>query len=65
MPFIYASSASVYGGGSVFREEREFEAPLNVYGLFKFLFDQAVRPRLADADSQIAGFRYFQRLWPA
>src|SRR3982750_579881 len=28
--FIYASSASVYGGGRVFSEQREHEAPLNV-----------------------------------
>ena len=41
VPLIYASSASVYGGGSVFREQRECEAPLNVYGYSKFLFDQA------------------------
>jgi ADP-L-glycero-D-manno-heptose 6-epimerase len=64
VPFIYASSASVYGGGSVFREEREFEAPLNVYGYSKFLFDQAVRPRLDSAESQIAGFRYFNVYGP-
>jgi ADP-L-glycero-D-manno-heptose 6-epimerase len=62
--FIYASSASVYGGGSVFREEREFEAPLNVYGYSKFQFDQAVRLRLSDAGSQIAGFRYFNVYGP-
>jgi len=36
VPFLYASSASVYGGGSVFREERAFEAPLNIYGYSKF-----------------------------
>lgn len=63
VPFIYASSASVYGGGEVFKEERQHEAPLNVYGYSKFLFDQAVRARVgnnfADAPSQIAGFRYF------
>ncbi|MDO8786445.1 MAG: NAD-dependent epimerase/dehydratase family protein, partial [Sulfuritalea sp.] len=59
IPLLYASSASVYGGGSVFREEREYEAPLNVYGYSKFLFDQIVRHRLASADSQVAGFRYF------
>ncbi len=64
VPFIYASSASVYGGGSVFREEREFEAPLNVYGYSKFLFDQAVRPRLAEASAQIVGFRYFNVYGP-
>lgn len=59
IPFIYASSAAVYGGGRVFREERAFEAPLNVYGYSKFLFDQVVRRRFADAGAQIAGFRYF------
>jgi ADP-L-glycero-D-manno-heptose 6-epimerase len=59
VPLIYASSASVYGAGSVFREEREFESPLNVYGYSKFLFDQAVRLRLSEAGAQVAGFRYF------
>src|SRR6266571_2174626 len=34
-------------------------APLNIYGYSKFLFDQAVRRRLGEAGSQIAGFRYF------
>jgi ADP-L-glycero-D-manno-heptose 6-epimerase len=59
VPFIYASSAAVYGGSATFREERKYEAPLNVYGYSKFLFDQAVRRRLPEAASQIAGFRYF------
>ena len=59
VPFLYASSAAVYGAGRVFRESRECEAPLNVYGYSKFLFDQVVRRRLADASAQIAGFRYF------
>src|SRR5512135_25678 len=49
IPYLYASSASVYGAGSVFREERAFEAPLNVYGYSKFLFDQVVRRRLPEA----------------
>ena len=64
IPLLYASSASVYGGGDVFREERELEAPLNVYGYSKFLFDQVVRRRLTSADSQIAGFRYFNVYGP-
>lgn len=64
IPFIYASSASVYGGGRTFRESREFEAPLNIYGYSKFLFDQVVRQRLDDADGQIAGFRYFNVYGP-
>jgi len=59
VPLLYASSASVYGSGKVFREARECEGPLNIYGYSKFLFDQVVRRRLRDADSQIAGFRYF------
>ena len=59
IPFIYASSASVYGGGSVFREDREHEAPLNVYGYSKFLMDQYVRRMFDKRTAQIAGFRYF------
>jgi ADP-L-glycero-D-manno-heptose 6-epimerase len=63
VPFLYASSAAVYGGGTTFREERQYESPLNVYGYSKVLFDQAVRARVGNdfeqAPSQIAGFRYF------
>lgn len=62
--FIYASSASVYGGGSIFEEKREHEEPLNVYGYSKFLFDQYVRRILPTAQSQIAGFRYFNVYGP-
>jgi len=64
VPFLYASSASVYGGGGVFQESREFELPLNVYGYSKFLFDQRVRRRLLDAASPVAGFRYFNVYGP-
>ena len=42
VPYLYASSAAVYGGGRVFSEAREHEGPLNVYGYSKFLFDQIV-----------------------
>lgn len=62
--FLYASSASVYGNGTVFRESREHEAPLNVYGYSKFLFDQTVRRILPGASCQIAGFRYFNVYGP-
>ncbi len=64
VPFLYASSASVYGGGSVFRESRECEAPLNVYAYSKFLFDQLVRRRLPEASSPVVGFRYFNVYGP-
>ncbi|MFA7386928.1 MAG: ADP-glyceromanno-heptose 6-epimerase [Thiohalobacteraceae bacterium] len=62
--FIYASSASVYGAGCVFKEVREHEEPLNLYGYSKFLFDQYVRRVLPAAKSQIAGLRYFNVYGP-
>ena len=63
--FVYASSAATYGASNVFREERQYEGPLNVYGYSKFLFDQVVRQRLAkDPSSQIVGFRYFNVYGP-
>jgi ADP-L-glycero-D-manno-heptose 6-epimerase len=59
VPLLYASSASVYGGGGVFKESREYESPLNVYAYSKFLFDQIVRRRWHNRSSQIVGLRYF------
>ena len=64
-PFIYASSASVYGMGPTFREAREFERPLNMYAYSKFLFDGHLRalPRAAP-DAQVVGLRYFNVYGP-
>jgi ADP-L-glycero-D-manno-heptose 6-epimerase len=64
IPYLYASSASVYGGGSVFKESREYEAPLNVYAYSKFLFDQIVRRRWKQRTAQIVGLRYFNVYGP-
>lgn len=64
IPFLYASSAATYGGGQVFREEPQYERPLNVYGYSKVLFDQYVRRLLPRADSQVTGFRYFNVYGP-
>ena len=64
VPFLYASSAAVYGGGKVFVESPEHEAPLNVYGYSKLLFDEIVRRRLPSARSQIVGLRYFNVYGP-
>jgi ADP-L-glycero-D-manno-heptose 6-epimerase len=64
IPFLYASSAAVYGGGSVFKESREFEQPLYVYGYSIFLFDQFVRRVLPSIESQVIGFRYFNVYGP-
>ena len=64
VPFFYASSASVYGDGLIFKEDRRCERPLNVYGYSKFLFDQYVRRRLETCTSQIVGLRYFNVYGP-
>lgn len=64
VPFLYASSAAVYGAGPAFREERACEAPLNIYGYSKFLFDEYVRRLLPERTAQIAGFRYFNVYGP-
>jgi ADP-L-glycero-D-manno-heptose 6-epimerase len=64
VPLLYASSASVYGAGPAFREERRCEQPLNIYGYSKFLFDQLVRRLLPQNTAQVAGFRYFNVYGP-
>jgi len=64
VPFLYASSASVYGAGPDFREDRKYEKPLNVYGYSKFLFDQHVRNILEERTAQVAGLRYFNVYGP-
>jgi len=64
IPFIYASSAAVYGTGENFREARENEAPVNVYGYSKYLFDEYVRRFVTEPESQVAGLRYFNVYGP-
>ncbi|EHH0749901.1 TPA: ADP-glyceromanno-heptose 6-epimerase [Vibrio vulnificus] len=70
IPFLYASSAATYGETTVFKEEREYEGALNVYGYSKQQFDNYVRRLWQDAEehsetlSQITGFRYFNVYGP-
>jgi ADP-L-glycero-D-manno-heptose 6-epimerase len=64
VPFIYASSAAVYGMGPVFREDPANERPLNVYGYSKFLFDKVVRRRLPNLTAPVVGLRYFNVYGP-
>lgn len=64
VPFLYASSASVYGGGTTFVESRRHEDPLNVYAWSKALFDDRVRRVLPERTAPIAGFRYFNVYGP-
>jgi ADP-L-glycero-D-manno-heptose 6-epimerase len=65
---LYASSAATYGGSDTFKEEPAFEAPLNVYGYSKLLFDQVMRrelgAQLQQAKTQVVGFRYFNVYGP-
>ena len=65
---LYASSAATYGGSHTFSESPEFEKPLNVYGYSKLLFDQRLRRELGsqfeNAQTQVAGFRYFNVYGP-
>ena len=58
IPFIYASSAAVYGANTQFKEDRVNESPLNVYGDSNLIFDELVRRRVDIAKSQLVGLRY-------
>lgn len=68
---LYASSAATYGGSDTFREDPQFERPLNVYGYSKLLFDQRMR-RDCGVNFSVPlranwgkwwGLRYFKCLW--
>lgn len=63
-PFIYASSAAVYGAGPHYFEDLHNESPLNVYGYSKFLFDQVVRKRMPHLTAPVVGLRYFNVYGP-
>lgn len=64
IPFLYASSAAVYGAGPVYAEASENEAPLNVYGYSKLLFDQVLRRSLSTLTAPVIGLRYFNVYGP-
>lgn len=64
IPFLYASSAAVYGGSTVYREDPANERPLNVYGYSKLLFDQVLRTRLQTLRAPVVGLRYFNVYGP-
>ena len=61
---IYASSAAVYGIRGAFNEDAGNEAPVNVYGWSKSLFDHHARLRLAQTPGRVAGLRYFNVYGP-
>ena len=64
IPYIYASSAAVYGAAETFVEHPDYEKPLNVYGYSKLQFDRYVRRVAAIPESQVVGLRYFNVYGP-
>ena len=64
IPFIYASSAAVYGASTTFLEHPANEKPLNVYGYSKLLFDQYCERLRPHIKSTVAGLRYFNVYGP-
>lgn len=64
VPFIYASSAAIYGNAGQFREDPQNERPLNPYAVSKLAFDQHVRRLLPRAASTLVGLRYFNVYGP-
>ena len=60
IPFIYASSASVYGMGQAGFREDVILSPMNYYAISKASFDMFALQKIKDnPDSKIFGLRYF------
>jgi ADP-L-glycero-D-manno-heptose 6-epimerase len=64
IPFVYASTAAVYGASTQFTEIPDNERPLNVYGYSKLVFDDYVRRLLPHFKSTVVGLRYFNVYGP-
>lgn len=60
IPFVYASSASVYGLGNNGFSEEAISSPVNYYAISKTCFDMFVMQKIKDNPSaKIVGLRYF------
>jgi ADP-L-glycero-D-manno-heptose 6-epimerase len=64
IPFVYASTAAVYGASTSFTEVPVNEHPLNVYGYSKLVFDNYVRRLIPEMKSTVVGLRYFNVYGP-
>jgi len=64
IPFVYASTAAVYGASTSFSVDPANERPLNVYGFSKLVFDNYVRRLLPAFTSSVVGLRYFNVYGP-
>lgn len=62
IPFLYASSAAVYGAATIFDDTAATQFPINVYGYSKWQFDCYVRRQMIH--SPVIGFRYFNVYGP-
>lgn len=59
IPFVYASSAAVYGNSSRCLVSSKFEHPHNTYGWSKWIFDQHVKHNLSNFKGKVIGLRFF------
>ena len=60
VPFIYASSASVYGTGKCGFREAALTSPINYYAISKAAFDDIASQKAKDhPEATIVGLRYF------
>jgi len=64
IPFVYASTAAVYGASTSFAVDPANEHPLNVYGFSKLVFDNYVRRLASTFTSTVVGLRYFNVYGP-
>ncbi len=64
IPFVYASTAAVYGASTNFVETTVNERPLNIYGYSKLVFDNYVRRQMPAMKSTVVGLRYFNVYGP-
>ena len=60
IPFVYASSASVYGAATGVQKEDQPQAPINGYAISKSTVDNFVHQIISlNPDAKIYGLRYF------
>ncbi len=64
IPFIYASSAAVYGNAPSPQKEEMAGHPNNIYGFSKWVCDCIARRYMDKYDSLIVGLRYFNVFGP-
>ncbi|MBN2251893.1 MAG: ADP-glyceromanno-heptose 6-epimerase [Candidatus Altiarchaeota archaeon] len=64
IPFIYASSAAVYGNAPAPQREENAGCPSNIYGFSKWLCDCTAKRYMEEYESPIVGLRYFNVFGP-